>query len=105
MAIIMSRGAFTFVGLPSFVALSCLLTGGSSLAQNTGRFEEGKRLGLQYIAGAKFDRAAGKFEEIWDQDQTDPLVAEYLAIAYLNGDDRKDHPELQRKAFELMQKA
>jgi hypothetical protein len=95
----MSRGVFTFL------AFSCLLTGGFSLAQNIGRFEEGKHLGLQYIAGAKFDRAAAKFEEIWDQDQTDPLVAEYLAIAYLNGDDRKDHPELQRKAFELMQKS
>lgn len=86
-------------------ALICFLANGTSHAQNAGRFEDSKRLGLQYAASGKYDRAAAKFEEIWDQDQTDPMVAEYLSISYLNGDDRKDHPELQRKAFDLMEKS
>ncbi len=71
-----------------------------------GRFEESKRLGLLYVRNNQFDRAAGKLEEVWDgQKPPDPIVAEHLALAYLNGDDRKVRPELYDRAVGLMTKA
>jgi hypothetical protein len=71
-----------------------------------GRFEESKRLGLVYVRAGQFDRAAAKLEEVWDEQKpSDPVVAEHLALAYLNGDDRKTRGELYDRAVELMNKA
>src|SRR5207302_5064602 len=44
-------------------------------------------------------------EEVWEQDQSDASVAEGLAIAYLNGEDRRYHGELEAKAESLMRQA
>lgn len=75
-------------------------------AQSGGRFEAAKRLGLTYLSRGQYDKAAGNLEEVWEmQKPSDPLVAEFLAIAYLNGDDRKSQTDVEQKASGLMQKA
>jgi hypothetical protein len=78
-------------------------------AQGNGRLEEVKRLAIGYVESARdgrqFDRAAAKLEEVWEQDQTDVAIAEGLAIAYLNGDDRQYNPAAETKAIALMEKA
>lgn len=74
--------------------------------QIRGRFDETKRLGLIYIKNGQYDKAAGKLEEVWEmQKPSDPLVAENLAVAYLNGEDRKSQRDLDLKAFGLMEQA
>jgi len=78
----------------------------AALAQSGGRFEQQKRQGLEYVRSGQFDKAAVKLEEVWEQQRPpDPLVAEHLAIAYLNGDDRKQQKGLEERALELMEKA
>lgn len=72
-------------------------------SQSGGRFDDTKRLAQQYLDSDQFDKAAGKLEEIWEQDQTDATVAENLAIAYLNGDDRRYHPEVADKVGKLLE--
>lgn len=63
-------------------------------------------MGLQYVRNAQFDKAAAKLEEVWEQQQPpDPAVAEHLAIAYLNGEDRRNRKELAARAYEIMEKA
>ena len=76
-----------------------------ALLQPGGSLEQVKRLGLAYLAERDFDRAAGKLEEVWEYDQTDPAVAEKLAVAYLNGQERRTRPELATRAFDLMKTA
>lgn len=85
-------------------ALVCLfsITGAILLAQSGGRFDEAKRLAFAYIASQQYDKAAGKLEEVWEQDQSDPAVGEGLALAYLNTEDRRSLPALQKQAFELI---
>src|SRR5947207_1450786 len=73
-------------------------------AQTGGRFEEAKRMALAYIRSEQFDKAAGRLEEVWEEDQSDPTVAENLALAYLNTEDKHSLPELQQKAFGLIDK-
>jgi hypothetical protein len=73
--------------------------------QSGGRFEETKRLALAYLDSNQYDRAAGKLEEIWQEDQSDASVAENLVIAYLNGLERLTHPEVEEKARELLHSA
>lgn len=81
-----------------------LTLAGVLLAQ--GRFEESKRLGFLYVRNAQFDRAAGKLEEVWEEQKPpDPAVAEHLALAYLNGEDRKTRRELFDRAVDLMNKS
>ena len=77
----------------------------ASFAQSAGRFEEAKRIAQQYLDSNQFDKAAAKLEEVWEQDKTDPAVAENLGLAYLNGDDRRYNPEVVSKAVRLMQEA
>jgi hypothetical protein len=72
------------------------------VAQSGGRFEEAKRMGMAYIQSEQFDRAAGRLEEVWEQDKSDPSVGEFLAIAYLNTEDRRSLAENQAKAFEII---
>lgn len=86
-----------------FVPLLALIP--AAHGRDGSRFEEAKKLALQYIDSDQFDRAAGKLEEIREQDKTDPVVAENLAIAYLNGDDRRYHPEAADKALQMMEEA
>ena len=75
------------------------------LGAQGGRFEQQKRLGFAYLKDGKYDNAAAKLEEIWDLDKSDPMVGEGLAMAYLNGADRKANREVVAKAYQMMEKA
>ncbi len=70
--------------------------------QSGGRFEEAKRMGMAYIKGEQYDKAAGRLEEVWEQDHSDPTVAEFLAVAYLNTEDKRSLPEIEKRAFQLI---
>jgi len=72
------------------------------LAQNSGRFEESKRMALAYIDSEQFDKAAGRLEEVWEQDRSDTRVGESLALAYLNSEDRYSRADLQKQAFTII---
>lgn len=76
-----------------------------AMAQGGGRFEEAKRQGLAYLDSSQFDRASARLEEIWEQDQSDPVVAESLAIAYMNGEDRAYRAGYESKIRDLLQRA
>jgi hypothetical protein len=78
------------------------LVGCGLLAQTGGRFEDAKRMALAYIGSEQYDKAAGKLEEVWEQDQSDPTVGENLALSYLNTEDRHAIPTLQKQAFAIM---
>lgn len=96
--------------LPRFgaILLLCTFTSGnffSANAQRGGRFEAAKRQGMAYLESGQFDRAAAHLEEIWEQDQSDPVVAEGLAIAYLNGEERDSHPGYEPKVRELLRQS
>ena len=54
--------------------------------QNTGRFAEQTRIGSEFVEKGKYRQAINVLEEIWEQDQSDPAVAENLGIAYLYGE-------------------
>jgi hypothetical protein len=82
--------------------ITCLSTMLS--AQNSGRFEEAKRMGVAYLQSEQFDKAAGRLEEVWEQDQSDASVGESLALAYLNTIDRQSLPLLQARAFDIIEK-
>jgi tetratricopeptide (TPR) repeat protein len=55
-------------------------------AQNNGRYAELSAKGIAYLDQGRFNEALNAFEEIWEQDQTDPTIAENLAMAYLYAD-------------------
>jgi hypothetical protein len=55
-------------------------------AQNTGRFAALTSKGLDAIEKGRFNDAINALEEIWEQDQSDPVIAENLGIAYLYAD-------------------
>ena len=74
------------------------------LAAQTARFEEAKRVGLGYIRAEQYDKAAGRLEEVWEQDKSDPMVGEYLALAYLNSEDHANHSANQAQGFEIIRK-
>jgi hypothetical protein len=76
----------------------------ASPLQSGGRFEEAKRTGMSYIQSEQFDKASGRLEEVWEQDQSDPVVGEFLAIAYLNTEDRRSLPQYQKQAFAIIDK-
>jgi hypothetical protein len=84
-------------------ALILVLLSASAFAQG-GRFEENKRAGLASVKEGKFDRAAAKLEEVYEADPGDPAVAEGLAIAYLNGDERKLDSKLDEKGRAILEK-
>jgi hypothetical protein len=85
--------------------LLCAVFALTAMAQNGGRFELTKRQALAYLESSQFDKAAGKLEDIWEQEKTDATIAEDLAIAYLNGEDRQLHDEVAEKAHALAEKA
>ena len=49
------------------------------LAQNTGRLAELTAKGIAYLDQGKFNDAVNALEQVWEQDQSDPAVAESLA--------------------------
>lgn len=61
-------------------------------------------MGIAYIQSEQFDKAAGRLEEVWEQDQSDPTVGELLAVAYLNSEDRRMLAKYERIAFALINK-
>jgi hypothetical protein len=56
------------------------------LAQNTGRLFELTAKGIAEIDQGRFNEALNALEEVWEQDQSNPVVAENLAMAYLYAD-------------------
>lgn len=85
----------------SSVSVSLLLCA-PLLAQGGGRFEENKRLGLAALRDGKYERAAAKLEEVYEADPNDALIAESLAIAYMNSEERKQDPTLDDKAQKIL---
>ena len=55
-------------------------------AQNTGRLAELTAKGIAYLDQGKFNDAVNALEQVWEQDQSDPAVAENLGMAYLYAD-------------------
>ena len=76
-----------------------------SFGQSAGRYEEAKRLGFAYVQSEQFDRAVAHLEEIWENDKSDPVVGEHLAMAYFNSTDKKkDVPVMEKDAIALVEK-
>ena len=65
-----------------FLSLCSILLHG----QQTGRFATLKSQAFTLFERGQYEQVAGKLEEVWEQDQSDPKVAEYLAIGYLYGE-------------------
>jgi hypothetical protein len=85
-----------------FLVVSVLAGAAFAFGQSGGRFDGLKRQAIGYLDSNQYDRAAGKLEEVWEQDQSDSTVAEELAVAYLNGEDRAEHPDVEGKARVLL---
>jgi hypothetical protein len=62
-------------------------------AQQNGRFALLKSQAFTLFDRGQYDQVAGKLEEVWEQDQSDPKVAAYLAMGYLYG----EHDPLKAK--------
>src|SRR5436190_24013968 len=83
----------------------CLVSGHYlGRSQSGGRFEAAKRMGMAYINNEQFDKAAGRLEEVWEQDKSDAVVGEFLAVAYLNSEDRRSLLQSQEQAFAIIHK-
>lgn len=91
--------------VPALVIASLIYVSTASLVAQTGRLEESKRLGFALLKDGKYDRAAAKLEEAYEVDKSDALVNEGLAVAYMNGDDRKNNPDLHNRAFAILEKS
>jgi hypothetical protein len=87
-----------------FATVCAIFAGSRADGQGGGRFEEAKRMGMSYIQSEQFDKAAGRLEEVWEQDQSDPTVGEFLAVAYLNSEDRRMLPKVEKQAFAIIEK-
>jgi len=59
---------------------------------------------MAFIQSEQFDKAAGRLEEVWEQTQADSSVGEYLAIAYLNTEERRNLPDAEKQAFAIIDK-
>jgi hypothetical protein len=57
-----------------------------ALAQQHGRFAALKSQAFDLFQKAQYLQVAATLEEVWEQDQSDPKVAEYLAMGYLYGE-------------------
>lgn len=55
-------------------------------SQNTGRFTELTAKGISLLEHGHYNEAVNALEEIWEQDRTDTVVAENLAMGYLYAD-------------------
>jgi hypothetical protein len=56
------------------------------LPQNTGRLSALTAKGIADLDQGRYNNALNALEEVWEQDQSDPAVAENLAMAYLYAD-------------------
>jgi hypothetical protein len=65
---------------------SVLLFGLVAVAGQNGRYAILKEQAFLSFERGQYDQVAGKLEEIWEQDKSDPKVAEYLAMGYLYGE-------------------
>jgi hypothetical protein len=63
-----------------------LILSGLGNGQQNGRFASLKSQAFTAFDRGQYAQVAGKLEEIWEQDHSDPKVAEYLAIGYLYGE-------------------
>ena len=88
------RSIWASAPLIATVCLCGLLSG-----QQNGRFADLKAQAFDAFEKGKYAEVAGKLEEVWEEDQSDPKVAEYLAIGYLYGERNLT------KAQPLMEKA
>jgi hypothetical protein len=72
--------------LQAVVCGGVLFMPSSAQAQQSGRFADLKSRALELFQKGRYAEVAGKMEEIWEQDKSDPKVAEYLAMGYLYGE-------------------
>lgn len=63
-------------------ALVCL----SAQPQTANRFVELTGKGIAFLEKGKYNEAVNALEEVWEHDQSDPVVAQYLAMGYLYSD-------------------
>jgi hypothetical protein len=84
--------------------LSILVLAACCFAQG-GRFAETKRLAFVNLESGNYNRASALFEEVWENEQPEAVVAESLAIAYLNCEERRYQPLFADKAADLMDQA
>ena len=82
-----------------------MFSAGLSPAQNYGRFHELKSQAIRHLQNQQFDKASALLEEVSEQEPGNALVAELLAIAYLNGEARRIDPLFERRARERMEDA
>jgi hypothetical protein len=54
--------------------------------QNTGRFAALTAKGIEAVEKGRFNDGINFLEEVWEQDRTDPAVAENLGLSYLYAD-------------------
>lgn len=67
-----------------------------------GRFADLKASAFQAFDKGRYAEVAGRLEEIWEEDQSDAKVAEYLAMGYLYGErDLSKAQPLLEKAIAL----
>ena len=86
------------------VAFCLLASAEAAYCQSGGRFEEAKRTGMALFEGEHFEKSAGRLEEVWEQDKSDATVGEYLAMAYLNVEDRSSLKGNEKLAFDIIDK-
>lgn len=84
------------------ICFALLAVSSGALLQAPGSVDQSKRMGFAYLAERNYDRAAAKLEEVWESDQSDPSVAQHLAVAYMNGQERRYRRDLDAKAVQLM---
>jgi tetratricopeptide (TPR) repeat protein len=63
-----------------------IVVAGAMSAQSAGRLAELTAKGIAYLDQGKFNDAVNALEQVWEQDQSDPAVAENLGMAYLYAD-------------------
>jgi hypothetical protein len=81
------------------ICLIALCTWLPLIAQQSGRFADDKAKAFEAFADSRYAEVAGTLEAVWEQDESDSKIAEYLAMAYLYG----EHD--MAKAKPLMDKA
>lgn len=66
--------------------LTCLAWPVAAVAQQNGRFAALKTQAFDLFQRGRYAEVVGKLEEIWEQDKSDPKVAQYLAMGYMYGE-------------------
>jgi hypothetical protein len=70
----------------AWIVFGLAIVAGFIAAQQNGRFALLKSQAFTLFDRGQYDQVAGKLEEVWEQEQSDPKVAAYLAIGYLYGE-------------------